>query len=408
MANLQFLLDSIFDHPSFRGAVQSLTARTPDATPVTLSGLTGPAMALVVAGLACKLRRPVVVVTSDNEAVDNLQRTTSTVCGWLEPQTAADVLTLPALDGSPYEGRSPHARILEQRAVTLWNIARSRVRVLYVPAAAALARFRDRAFYSSLAIELRTGDELDLGDLSEHLSSVGYEWGEPVSEVGQFSVRGGIVDVFPPESEWPFRIEFFGDQIESLREFDPGTQRSRKPVQAVSLLPLSEIKRSTQFFEKLVRALRSRVSPREPASRRAEETGPEWAGEYSNPFPGWEFFATLAEPCTNSLFSLLDNPVLFWDEPLDRRAQMERFRKDLAAGFDEVRDVVPPRPKPEDVCMSEDEFLRAICTIPQIGRKELSIVASPPEAPDQGREDGGPPAQAAPGIHKEFFRAELV
>jgi transcription-repair coupling factor (superfamily II helicase) len=242
--------------------------------------------------------------------------------------------------------------------------------------AAAPGRFRERALYSSLALELKVGDELDLGDLVEHLGGVGYERGEPVSDVGQFSVRGGIVDIFPPEAEFPLRLEFSGDQIESLREFDPDTQRSRKPVPAALLLPLSEIKRSRQFFAKLIRALDKRAIPRRLAGAQTNppvELEPEWASECANPFPGWEFFAPLVEPHPNSLFALFDNPVLLWDEPLDRNPQLKRFLEGLGAAFDEVRDVIPPRPRPQDIFLTEQEFLQSIRAVPQLYLKELSL-----------------------------------
>jgi transcription-repair coupling factor (superfamily II helicase) len=377
MPSIHSLLDPILEHPAFRGAIQALTGdASTTGSPLTISGLTPSAKALVVAGLAHQLTRPVVVLTADNETAAHLQRTTSTFHAWLEPLSNPAVLTLPALDCSPYEGRSPHAEILEQRAVTLWSVARGRARVLYVPVAAALGRFRDRALYSSLALELKVGDELDLNDLTEHLAGVSYEGGEPVSDVGQFSVRGGIVDVFPPEAEWPFRIEFSGDRIESLREFDPDTQRSRKPVAAALLLPLSETKRSRQFFEKLVRALAARANPWREAEAQTSprvEREPEWAREYANPFPGWEFFAPLVEPHSNSLFALFENPVLLWDEPLDRNAQLKHLLEGLASGFDEVRDVIPPRPRPEDIFLTEPEFLESIGAMPQLYLKELSL-----------------------------------
>ena len=377
MFDLQSLLNPILDHAAFRGALQALTADASGArSPATISGLTSSAKALVVAGVAHQLSRPVVVLTSDNETAANLQRTTSTFCAWLEPLSSPAVLTLPALDCSPYEGRSPHAEILERRAVTLWNVARGRMRVLYVPVAAALGRFRERALYSSLALELKVGDELDLDDLTEHLGGVGYERGEPVSDVGQFSVRGGIVDIFPPEAEWPFRLEFSGDQIESLREFDPDTQRSRKPVPAALLLPLSEVKRSREFFQKLIQALEKRAIPRRLAGAQANppvELEPEWASEYASPFPGWEFFAPLVEPHPNSLFGLFDNPVVLWDEPLDRNAQLKGFLEGLASGYDEVRDVIPPRPRGEYIFLTEQEFLQSIQALPQLYLKELSL-----------------------------------
>src|SRR5208337_4432822 len=149
MPNLRSLLDPILEHAAFRGALEALTAVAPGArTPVTISGLTRSAKALVVAGLAHQLARPVVVLTADNETAAHLQRTTSTFRAWLEPLSSPAVLTLPSLDCSPYEGRSPHAEILEQRAVTLWSVAQGRARVLYIPVPAALGRFRERAFYS--------------------------------------------------------------------------------------------------------------------------------------------------------------------------------------------------------------------------------------------------------------------
>ncbi len=358
-------------------ALQTLRAvPTQACPPATVSGLTPSAKALVVAGLAHQLARPVVVLTADNETAANFQRTTSTFLGWLDPSSASSVLTLPAVDHSPYEGRSPHAEILEQRAVTLWTVARGRARVLHVPVAAALGRFRERAFYSSLALGIKLGDEIALDDLAEHLSGVGYEREEPVSDVGQFSMRGGIVDVFPPEAMRPFRIEFFGDQVESLREFDPDTQRSKTPVPEALLLPLSEANRSRQFFEKLVRALDNRTRPERGTHTAVSphvDREPEWASEYSNPFPGWEFFAPLVEPHPNTILALFQNPVLLWDEPIERNSELKCFLKGLAANFDEVRDVVPPRPKPEDIFLTEQELFESVGQVPQLYLKELSL-----------------------------------
>src|SRR5208283_3973984 len=117
----------------------------------------------------------------------------------------------------------------------------------------------------------------------EHLRSVGYEPGEPVTAVGQYSVRGGIFDVFPPEAEWPFRLEFFGDQLESVREFDPSTQRSRQPAAQALLLPLSEAQHSPQFFTRLERVLTLRAREHAQARGIPLPAGePEWAAEHSN------------------------------------------------------------------------------------------------------------------------------
>jgi len=408
MADLGSLLNVALEHPAVRGVLQAVSKFAPGSgAPVALSGLTSSAKALVVAGLAYQCERPVVVVTADNETAANLQRTTATFYAWFDPQPSPAVLTLPSLDCSPYEGRSPHAEILEQRAVTLWNIAQGRARVLFAPVAAALGRFRERAFYSSLALAIKVGDEIALDDLAEHLSGVGYEREEPVSDVGQFSVRGGIVDVFPPGAARPLRLEFSGDLIESLREFDADTQRSRRPASGALLLPLSEVRRSRQFFEKLVAALDQRARERGGAKANSRnEREPEWAGEYGYPFPGWEFFAPLVEPHPRSLFSLLDNPALIWDEPLDRDAQWKDFLAGLAAGFDEVRDVIPPRPRPEDSLLTEGEFLEIIRAIPQVYLKELALSREVESQESRSQEPSAPEVlQESPHSEGESFSA---
>lgn len=376
MPDIRSLLQPILDHPAFRAVCGALSGERPQT--VTLAGLTRPAKALVVAGLAHEFRRPVVVLTVDNEAAQSLRGTTTTFLAWLEAGADAAVGALPAPDCSPYEGRSPHAAIMEERAVALWNLARGRTRVLFIPLPAMLGRFRERAYYGSLALELKPGDELSLEDLVEHLGSVGYEPAEPVSDVGQLSRRGGIVDVFPPESEWPLRIEFFGDQIESLREFDPTTQRSRQPIPSALLLPLAETKRSGKFFEALVRVLAERAPEGpgpESGARSASQSEPAWAPEYANAFPGWEFFVPLVEPHRFTLLALADQAMLVWDEPLERREQLQRTFEGLAAGFDEVRDSVPPRPQPEEIYLTECEFFRSLENIPQLYLKELAVEA---------------------------------
>ncbi|HEV2178304.1 MAG TPA: transcription-repair coupling factor [Terriglobia bacterium] len=406
MPHVRSVFQPIIEHAAVRAAADALAQ---GRSTVTLSGLTHPAKALVVAHLAIKLGRPLLVLTADNEAADRLCQATSTFLGWLDgnPEgslssghsresgnpkggrielslnAASTVSVLPAFDCSPYEERSPHAEILERRAVTLWNAAQGHVRVLIAPLPAALGRFREASYYRSLALELRPGDELSLSDLTEHLGGVGYEPGEPVSNPGQYSLRGGIIDVFPPEAEWPFRIEFFGDQVESVREFDPESQRSRKPAPSTLLLPFTETMRSPRLFRALVDALRAR----DPEKSAGAE--PSWTAEYSGPFPGWEFFAPLAEARPNSLIQLLSRsspsdsgsgpmlqPLLVWDEPRDRVQQLSHTLEGFTAAFDGVRDMKPLRPLPSDIFFTEAEFWKAIEDAPQIGLKELSVVIS--------------------------------
>ena len=368
-------LQPVFDNIAFRSALDALQSGVPAA--VALSGLTGTGKALVVAGLAHKIQRPAVVLTTDNESAEALAKAARTFLTWLEPAAHSTIHVLPAPDCSPYENRSPHPEISERRAVALWHTACGRTRILFAPLAAALGRFRESHYYRSLALELDLGDEVSLDDLVEHLTAVGYESGEPVTTPAQFSVRGGIVDLFPPEVECPLRLEFFGNRIESIREYDPGTQRSRKAAASVTLLPFCENRRSPGLFSRLVQTLTARVP-----HLRGE---PEWAAEYSGQFPGWEFFVPLVEPAHGTLLTLFARPLLIWDEPIERRTQFKKTLESLHSAYDEVRDVVPPRPRPEDIFLTESEFDKMLEGAPGLALEELAI------------EDGGTAAESAPG-----------
>jgi len=382
MSKATSLLDPIFRHPSFQAVHQSLDrAAEPRAGDLTLSGLTPSAKALVVAGLAHEIARSLIVLTADNESADRLARAATTFLAWLGNQKTG-VGVLPEYDCGPYEGRSPHAEIAERRAIALWRMARGETRVLFAPVAAALGRFREASFYRSLALELKPGDEVSLDDLAEHLTALGYERAEPVVEVGQFSWRGGIADVFPPEALNPVRIEFFGDQIESFRAFDPGTQRSQKKAASALLLPLAENARSPKLFGDLVAAL----AKRSPARRGGE---PEWAAEYSVPFPGWEFFTPLAVAHPNSLLSLFERPIVIWDEKLARSQQVATTLQGWEAAYDEIRDIVPSRPRIAEILLTEAEFREMLGRAPQVDLKELAVAGGESDVTGEEKAEGG-------------------
>ncbi len=369
MSSIQPLLQSILDHPGLQAALGKAEA-CPNGGPheVSISGLTRPAKGIVAALLAHQLARPVIMLTADNESAERLAKTASTAMAWLKPRAGNAATSLAEFDCSPYEARSPHPDILQRRAVTLWQVSSGQVQVLCVPVPAALMRYRPAPFYRSLALELKSGDELAPEDLAEHLLKVGYERAEPVSAVGQISVRGGILDVFPPETAWPVRVEFFGDSIESLREFDPGTQRSRQSISSTSLLPLSEAAAPLNFFDRLTGVLASR----KPAGKK-DRLSMGWEDLYSGPFPGWEFYVPLVEAHPHSMFSLLERPVLVWDEPDDRQAQVHKFIQHLYAGFDTVRDMSPQPPQPDELFLTEEEFQKSVEMLSAISLNELVI-----------------------------------
>ena len=190
----------------------------------TIAGLTDPCKALLVAIAASELRRPILWLVDTERRAEEL----------LEPLrffgralggSAASAALLPALDELPGRGVGPHPEILETRATTLSRYVSGQVSVIVAPTAATILSFARPGYYQGLSLSLTSDQDVSLEEVVAHLRRVGYLSTELVEMPGQFCARGGILDVFPPEAERPVRIELLGDTVESLREFDPDTQR---------------------------------------------------------------------------------------------------------------------------------------------------------------------------------------
>jgi transcription-repair coupling factor (superfamily II helicase) len=285
-----------------------------------VSGLTATARSLYLPLFARAARQPVIVVVADNKAAEALESTLRAGCeltGAIDPDR---VVRFPAHDVLPFENLSPHPDVQEQRAAALWKLATGAVSILIAPAESAALRLFDREYYASLAVNLRRGEEIDVEVLSAHLASVGYTQMDLVEMPGQFTRRGGILDVYSPEADRPVRIEFFGDEIETIRKFDPETQRSQSGLDEAELLPLTE----TPVTEHLLAAVNARLS-----KQRIEAEDPDLAAEAAaaggvSVFPGWEFFTSVAG-AESHLLKLLPKCVLFVEEPAMVRNQIDRW-----------------------------------------------------------------------------------
>ncbi|MGB6728997.1 MAG: transcription-repair coupling factor, partial [Terracidiphilus sp.] len=210
--------------------------------------------------------------------------------------------------------------VQEQRASALWKLSTNAVDILIAPVESAALRLFDREYYAGLAVTLRRGDELDLETLTAHLASVGYTQMDLVEMPGQFTRRGGILDVYSPEADRPVRIEFFGDEIDTIRKFDPETQRSQSGLDETELLPLTE----TPVTEHLLAAVNARLSHQRIEIENEEMAAEAAAAGGVSVFPGWEFFASVAG-AQKSLLSLISRSALFVDEPAMVRNQIDRW-----------------------------------------------------------------------------------
>src|ERR1700761_9227926 len=223
---LPFVRDLVADlerSPAFERVRRHLAAGTGRRR---VSGLTATARALYLPYFVKAADAPALVLVADNKVAETLHANllaAAQLSGALQPD---EVLRLPSHDVLPFENLSPHSEIQEQRAATLWKIASGQARLVVAPIEAACMRLFALDHYAALALSLRRGEEHIPEMLVEHLVSVGYTRVDVVDMPGQVTIRGGILDVYGPEMERPVRIAFFGDEIESIRRFDPESQRS--------------------------------------------------------------------------------------------------------------------------------------------------------------------------------------
>ncbi|PAV50016.1 transcription-repair coupling factor [Pseudomonas sp. HAR-UPW-AIA-41] len=196
--------------------------------------LPGAAQALAIAEAASAARRFTLLLTADSQSAERLQEELS----FFAPELP--VLHFPDWETLPYDQFSPHQDIISQRIATLYRLPQIKHGVLVVPIATALHRLAPTRFLLGSGLVLDVGQKLDVEEMRARLEAAGYRCVDTVYEHGEFAVRGALIDLFPMGSETPYRIDLFDDEIETLRTFDPETQRSVDKVESIRLLPARE------------------------------------------------------------------------------------------------------------------------------------------------------------------------
>jgi transcription-repair coupling factor (superfamily II helicase) len=295
--------EALLRQPALEGVVSALQGGAKAAGCV---GLTELAKAIAVAYSTSRLRRPAFLIVDSNKKAEAIAETLR-FCFSIFPGVTGGVAVLPAFDTFPWESRSPHADILERRAATLYRLAAGATSLVIAPAASVLWRYRDAADYAELTRILEKDKEVPLQDFLAHLGATGYVRTEMVELPGQFAVRGGIVDIFSPETPRPVRVELLGDTVESVREFDPRTQRSVAPVNWTTILPLTE-----------------------------------WAVVQGNAAEAWAlptYWGPAGVKATRSLFELtpsLLEPVIFLDEPATLRPVVDTVLVEATEAYEKL------------------------------------------------------------------------
>jgi transcription-repair coupling factor (superfamily II helicase) len=340
---------------------------------IGVSGLTPTAKALLLVLLRRSAERPLIVVVSDNRAVEEFVPVLRGFCELTAACDPEDVVPLPSRDVLPFQNLSPHPELQEERAAALWKIATGKAGIVVSPVAATAIRQRSAEFYADLARTVRRGESFDLETLLAHLNTVGYNSADVVEMPGEYAVRGGILDVYSPEAERPVRIEFFGDEVESIRRFDPASQRSLNPMDEALLLPLTE----TPVSDQLLGAIHTRLSGKRiagsgtPGSEEVVEAAVRAGGV--TVFPGWEFYAPIAG-AELSVFDLLPRAAVILDEPDLLRAEFERFWARVEEAHE--RSGVGNLVRPADLYVTPEDWWNKVTAITGANVEHLGITRS--------------------------------
>ncbi len=356
--------------PAFTRAASHLRESTGR---IRVSGLSPSAKALIAVLLRRIVERPFVVVVPDNRSTEEFVPVLRSFCELTGAADPDSVVSLPARDVLPFQNLSPHPEIQEERATALWKIATGGASIVISPVAATTILLRAREYYADLARVLRRGETFDLEVLLQHLNAVGYTPMDVVEMPGQYAVRGGILDVYSPEAERPVRIEFFGDEVESMRKFDPASQRSSNPVDEALLLPLTE----TPVTEDLLGAINARLSGKriagapEIVEQAVRDSG-------AGVFPGWEFYAPVAG-ADRTVFDLLPEAPVILDEPEILRQELDRHWGRTVEAHE--RSGVGNLVRPEDLYLTPDAWAEKTTRSPGADFEYLAIAGGErPEA----------------------------
>jgi len=197
--------------------------------------LYGCAEALAIADYAAAQPGLLVVVAANTTELLHLEAELQFFC-----QDRVDLRTFSDWETLTYDRVSPHQDIISQRIKTLYNLPQQKAGILLLTTAALMLRLPPTSFLQKHALMINTGDQLAIDQFRGNLAEAGYRNVAQVESHGEFAMRGSILDLFPMSSNVPFRVEFFDDEIETIRSFDPDTQRGIDKVDQIALLPAHE------------------------------------------------------------------------------------------------------------------------------------------------------------------------
>jgi transcription-repair coupling factor (superfamily II helicase) len=316
---------------------------------VSLPGLKGSAAALLVAELLRSGLDKLIVISATQENAEEFCRELLFFSGGAPQPTL-----FPAWDAAPFSATSPHPDISGARLDTLFRLQNGLSRVTVMPVASALQKVLQRRILKESSCYLLAGEDFERDELLVKLVRMGYANVPLVEDRGTFAVRGGILDIFPPNLSAPVRIEFLGDTVETMRHFDPLTQRSLQPLEDLVLLPSRELLLTDEVLADIGPRLKKRCDDLEiPANRRRQILEDLNNAVY---YQGVDFLQPLLHPGLETIFDYAPGIPLILLDPEAIRWACLSFGEEIVTGAARATVAGLPHSPPDELFLSDTDL----------------------------------------------------
>ena len=308
---------------------------------------------------ALSTQQPILLLTHDTPSALRLEQELAS----LNKQEKLPICLFPDWETLPYDTFSPHQDIISQRLATLYQLSRMDKGIVIVPISTLIQRLAPKQYIEANSLIIKKGDKKDLHQLRQNLEASGYRCVDQVMEHGEFSARGAILDIFPMGSNTPFRLDFFDDEIDEIRLFDPENQRSSDKVDGINLLPAHEFPTDTDgtnLFRSQYREQFTSTIDKESIYH-----------QVSNGImpAGIEYYLPLFFEQTNTLCDYLtDNTLVIISGDIDK--SLSHYWSDISYRYEDRRyDPTRPLLPPEQLFLNSEELYSALKPFDRINLK---------------------------------------